>query len=425
MNDSNVFISLAVEAVKEASRLVLFSGKTTKKLLDQPISNLQAMVSLNGKVRTRTWSDIALLVNKTFSLSGYEGAQKAVHIHNEHKLGDFMEHILLDHKKRSSIKGRNSKVQSPPEREELHAILDQGQAPIVVTNSIDENWGFFSTGIGSRTTSWINMTNHLVIHGVDYSTVKSFLDSDKVVLVVCNTHVDPLIGAHEKIISLPLGISRKGSLFAKALALAKIGVKKKTVLQINNSGWGDRALINRIVSESFNGTVSNTYIGANKDENKGRDAAKRRRERLMGKTSRRRRLFENFDHSDRAEGQMTDHYLETAQARFVLCPSGLGYDTYRLWETLLLGSIPVVESNAGFDRTYSSLPVLVVRNYSDLTPELLTRAYPCFLHNAHKFQFQHLTEAYWLNLIARAVATGNIDHVKEAHPFKNKFCSFV
>jgi hypothetical protein len=37
------------------------------------------------------------------------------------------------------------------------------------------------------------------------------------------------------------------------------------------------------------------------------------------------------------------HYLDIAQSKFVLCPSGLGFDTYRLWETIILGSIPIVE----------------------------------------------------------------------------------
>ena len=31
----------------------------------------------------------------------------------------------------------------------------------------------------------------------------------------------------------------------------------------------------------------------------------------------------------------------------VLSPPGLGYDTYRYWETLLLGAIPVVYYNQG------------------------------------------------------------------------------
>jgi len=416
--EENVFLSYAVRAIKDSSDIVLFSGRTTKKLLDRPLPGQTAMVSLGGKVPTRTWTDVVRLINKTHTLNSNNN-NRAVHVHNEHKIGDLLEHMLNDFRRTR----RNVKV--PPTRDELHRLLDQGQAPIVLTNSVDENWGFMSTGIGTRTTRWLNMTNHLMIHGATYGTVRDFLDSDKLVLLVCNTHVDPIIGAHPKVISLPLGISRKGLLLSKAISLLKAGgVKKKTVLQINNSGWGDRAFINRIVSEAFNGTVRNTYKGANTDENKGaRDAEKRRKKR----GGRRRRLQEEEGGQDGADASalLFDHFRETAEAKFVLCPSGLGYDTYRLWETLLLGSIPIVESNAGFDRTYSNLPVLVVRNYSDVTPQLLERAYPCFVNHASRFQYSHLTLSYWINLIAKAAQTGSIAHIQQEHPFKNKYCSFL
>ena len=120
-----------------------------------------------------------------------------------------------------------------------------------------------------------------------------------------------------------------------------------------------------------------------------------------------------------------DHFYEAVTGKFVLCPSGLGFDTYRLWETILLGSIPVVESNAGFDRTYSNLPVLVVRDYSELTPRLLDVAYPCFLNNAHRYDYRHLTESYWLDAIDRAIDTGSITHFNESHPYRNKYCDFL
>jgi thiamine kinase-like enzyme len=90
-----------------------------------------------------------------------------------------------------------------------------------------------------------------------------------------------------------------------------------------------------------------------------------------------------------------------------------------------MGSIPVVESNAGLDRTYANLPVLVLRNYSDLTPQLLDRAYPCFLRHAEHYNYAHLTEPYWVNLVHTAVRTGKIDHVTEQHPFSNKYCDFL
>ena len=65
----------------------------------------------------------------------------------------------------------------------------------------------------------------------------------------------------------------------------------------------ERTMINTLISNAFNGTVRNTYDPKSK----------------------------------------RDHYRDIAESEFVLCPSGLGFDTYRLWETLILGSIPIVE----------------------------------------------------------------------------------
>ena len=125
------------------------------------------------------------------------------------------------------------------------------------------------------------------------------------------------------------------------------------------------------------------------------------------------------------ETTFDDHLLEIAQSKFVLCPSGLGFDTYRMWETMLLGSIPIIESNVGMDRTVASLPVLIVKDFKYLTPQLLHRAYPCFLKHAHQFNFAALREDYWVNLIQVAVMTGSIQHVAENHPFRHKYCDFL
>ena len=106
-------------------------------------------------------------------------------------------------------------------------------------------------------------------------------------------------------------------------------------------------------------------------------------------------------------------------------PLTLLQDSYRLWETLLLGAIPIVESNAGMDKTYANLPVLVVRNYSDLNPKLLEKSYPCFVKNAHKFRYFHLTSGYWHKLVYRAVRTASAEHVLRNHPVKNLYCNFL
>lgn len=90
-----------------------------------------------------------------------------------------------------------------------------------------------------------------------------------------------------------------------------------------------------------------------------------------------------------------------------------------------MGSIPVVESNRGFDRTYTSLPVLIVENFEYLTPQLLETAYPCFLKHAQDFKYEMLREDYWIELLQTAVARGTTAHVSEHHPFRHKFCDFL
>jgi hypothetical protein len=168
-----------------------------------------------------------------------------------------------------------------------------------------------------------------------------------------------------------------------------------------------------MISQIFKGSIQNTY---------------RKTKLSFSSLSETQSLF-TFNQSSLSSDLLSNltslniqpHIFEIAVSKFVLCPSGLGMDTYRLWETLLLGSIPIVESNKGFDRSYSLLPVMVVSNYSLLTPELLERAYPCFLRNIEKFHYEFLLESYWTNLIRKAIVAGNIDHLTALHPPHNPF----
>ena len=47
-------------------------------------------------------------------------------------------------------------------------------------------------------------------------------------------------------------------------------------------------------------------------------------------------------------------------ARAVLSLPGLGYDCFRIWESLLAGAMPVLERGTGLDRTLYRLPALQV-----------------------------------------------------------------
>jgi hypothetical protein len=76
-----------------------------------------------------------------------------------------------------------------------------------------------------------------------------------------------------------------------------------------------------------------------------------------------------------------DFYTSLATSMTVLTMPGLGYDTYRLWEVLALGSMPVLEKGIGFDRTLHRLPALLVDDFNDLTPALVREAYVEALYN--------------------------------------------
>lgn len=168
--------------------------------------------------------------------------------------------------------------------------------------------------------------------------------------------------------------------------LAQQSILKTRLLLINNSGWGHRAAVNQMISDRFNHTVRNTHA-----------------------------------HTDE------ENYWSIASSQFVLCPSGFGYDTYRLWEVLLLGSIPIVESNEGFDRTYSRLPVLVVHKFDDLTPEFLNSVYTCFMTHASKFSYEHLNQRHWEELIDRSEKVGVdvIHSLMNEHPKRNPYCNYL
>lgn len=61
-------------------------------------------------------------------------------------------------------------------------------------------------------------------------------------------------------------------------------------------------------------------------------------------------------------------YLQSvSEHKFNLCPEGNGLDTHRFWETLIMGSIPIVKSNnlvLNFEKF--DIPVLILEEWSEL-----------------------------------------------------------
>lgn len=81
---------------------------------------------------------------------------------------------------------------------------------------------------------------------------------------------------------------------------------------------------------------------------------------------------------------------------YVLSPSGGGLDCHRTWEAIALGSIPIVKLSP-LSRLYEPLPVLIVRDWSDVTIENLKNLLPEFL--TRKWDYSNMFLAHWMRKI--------------------------
>ena len=62
-----------------------------------------------------------------------------------------------------------------------------------------------------------------------------------------------------------------------------------------------------------------------------------------------------------------------AMVPFVLAPEGNGLSTHRAWEVMYVGTLAVIkEVNAMMDGQYRGMPVMMVRDWDEVTPEALT-----------------------------------------------------
>lgn len=62
--------------------------------------------------------------------------------------------------------------------------------------------------------------------------------------------------------------------------------------------------------------------------------------------------------------QYIEYCNDILDHKYVLCPEGNGIDTHRLWETLYLGSIPVVLHNNVND-SFKDMPIMILNNWNE------------------------------------------------------------
>ncbi len=91
-----------------------------------------------------------------------------------------------------------------------------------------------------------------------------------------------------------------------------------------------------------------------------------------------------------------DYLFDLARSKFVLSPRGNGLDCHRLWESLLMESIPIVKTSS-LDVLYKGLPVLVIQQWEDITPEFLEDKYKEL--SQKNWEWDRLFINYWYKQI--------------------------
>ena len=96
---------------------------------------------------------------------------------------------------------------------------------------------------------------------------------------------------------------------------------------------------------------------------------------------------------------LDNFYNKISRSKFALCPRGCGIDTYRLWDCIVLGCIPIVEKYGGHEE-YTDLPILFINHhneYKEMNEEYLNNKYNEYLNKS--FNYEKCTFDYWIKKI--------------------------
>lgn len=102
-------------------------------------------------------------------------------------------------------------------------------------------------------------------------------------------------------------------------------------------------------------------------------------------------------------GYNFDSYLDNIyNHKFVICPEGNGIDTHRIWETLYMGSIPIVDNNINAELLYSYFPhCIAYEGWEWVTEDYLNNEFKKIEEIKSYFDGDKkmLTFEYWKNKI--------------------------
>lgn len=110
---------------------------------------------------------------------------------------------------------------------------------------------------------------------------------------------------------------------------------------------------------------------------------------------------------------------EVRNHKFVLCPPGGGVDTHRLWETLYMGSIPIVKRDIAH-AAWQDLPILFVDSWDEVTPERLTLE--AVRIEGATWNMEKLKVGYWIQKVRNStMKIGTVVTATDLNPMYSDF----
>lgn len=115
-----------------------------------------------------------------------------------------------------------------------------------------------------------------------------------------------------------------------------------------------------------------------------------------------------------------DEYLrELSQFKYTLCPWGNGYDTHRVWESIYLGSVPIVKFHKLY-KPIKSIPSITIKSFKNLD-------FNNFKVNLNEIENEKIYFSYWSHLISNEKKDSNKNNISyleidwENKTYKNKW----
>lgn len=110
----------------------------------------------------------------------------------------------------------------------------------------------------------------------------------------------------------------------------------------------------------------------------------------------------------------TEYLNKITNSKFVISPEGNGIDCHRIWETLLVGSVPIVSRSIFTEELEKEFPILIINSWEEVTPEFLELNINKFTNRIwpnEKLDFEYYKNKIQKNIEFNKYSEQDINHI--------------